>query len=128
MFDSIHRHNHSYNTNVQVTEKRAPTDESVRLLKELEAAAQAKIVSAIRVADTAFECVIHTMREPINDQTKVCVIFSLNGKKCEARTEISPYKSLQENIEQVIKCVADQIAVEILMKTMTSEIFKGFAK
>ena len=38
-------------TTVNVTEKRAPTDESVRLLKEMEEAARNKVIETIVVAD-----------------------------------------------------------------------------
>ena len=43
-------------TPVTVTEKRAPTDESVRLLKEMEEKAREKIIDSFTVNDTHFEC------------------------------------------------------------------------
>ena len=38
------------------TEYRAPTDESVRLLKEMEEKAREKIIDSFTVNDTHFEC------------------------------------------------------------------------
>jgi hypothetical protein len=69
------------NVNVNVTEKRAPTDESVRLLREMEDRAQARIVATTRVQDMGIDCVIHKMLDIANCETKYAVIYSLNGKK-----------------------------------------------
>jgi len=63
---------------------RAPTDESVKALRELEQAATAKIIDSVRVGDATFECVVHVMRTMIDDTVHLKAIFSLNGKKLEA--------------------------------------------
>lgn len=60
---------------------RAPTDDSVRLLKELEEKAQAKIIEAVHVGDTTFDCVVHFQRTMIDDNVCLLAVFSLNGKK-----------------------------------------------
>ena len=44
------------NTTVKVTEQRAPTDDSVRLLKEMEEAARKKITESTTVHNTEFTC------------------------------------------------------------------------
>src|SRR5437899_141820 len=61
-----------------VHEHRAPTDESVRLLSEMEKAARDKIVEAIHVGDTTFECVVHIERRFADDSTYLIAVFSLN--------------------------------------------------
>jgi len=65
----------------EVHEHRAPTDDSVKLLREMEAKAQEQIVKAIHVGDTTFECVVHLMRFPADDSTLYRAVYSLNGKK-----------------------------------------------
>lgn len=42
---------------VSVTEKRAPTDESVRLLKEMESAVREKVVESVRVERNGIKAV-----------------------------------------------------------------------
>ena len=41
--------------NVNVTEHRAPTDESVKLLREMEAKAEAEVIKAVAVGNQSFE-------------------------------------------------------------------------
>ncbi len=59
IFKTVNRHYHSTNTtqriteNVNVVEKRAPTDESVRLLKEMDAAIKSNILFQISVDDNS---------------------------------------------------------------------------
>jgi hypothetical protein len=88
MFDSHHLHvrnvSESVTRRVEITENRAPTDESVRLLREMEDRAQARIVATTRVEDMGISCVIHKMAEPHTGDTKYAVIYSLNGKKYRA--------------------------------------------
>lgn len=74
----------------EVHEHRAPTDQSVALLKEMEKAAAAKLISAVHVGDTAFECIIHKFRDNLSDRTVVCAVFSLNGKKMKAEHSYRP--------------------------------------
>lgn len=125
MFDHIHHHEHQASTSVHVTEKRAPTDESVRLLAEMEAAAQARVKAAIRVTDTAFEGVVHISDDVMNNRTLAACMFSLNGKKMEARTHFQPDSNANDNIEKLINSVAQVIACEILRGCMTPELFRA---
>lgn len=125
MFDHIHHHEHRASTSVHVTEKRAPTDESVRLLAEMEAAAQARVKAAIRVTDTAFEGVVHISFDVLNDRNLVACTFSLNGKKLEARTHFNVGSKEADNIEKLIDAVARVIACEILSGCMTRDLMKG---
>ena len=73
-------------TPVTVTEKRAPTDESVRLLKEMEEKAREKIIDSLTVRDTNFECKIIQEKDMITGYTHFVVIYSMNGTR---RTTIS---------------------------------------
>ena len=70
----------SYST-VTVTEKRAPIDESVRLLKEMEEKALEKIIASISVRDCQVECQILVEKWPIDRTNRYAIIYSMNGKK-----------------------------------------------
>lgn len=121
MFDKLEVHEHHASTSVHVTEKRAPTDESVRLLAEMEAAALARVKAAIRVTDTRFECVVHVVEDCMNDRKLLAAMFSLNGHKLEARTHVDN-RSTENGIEKLVKEVALVIACEILQCCMTPEL------
>lgn len=92
MFDrpQIYLHTgHSGPSHVTVTktEKRAPTDESVKLLREMEAAAKDQVLAAVRMENTPVDGVLHVMEDVMNDQTRLACVFKVNGKRLEARHE-----------------------------------------
>jgi hypothetical protein len=117
MFDTTYINegpSHSY-SKVEITEKRAPTDESVRLLKEMERAAADKIVESVRVADSGFECVIHTHVDHLMGITKLMAIFSLNGKRMTAQYDANPLNDTTETAAiGLCDAVAREIANQIL--------------
>jgi hypothetical protein len=96
-----------------VTEKRAPTDQSVNLLKEMEAAARQKIVNSIRVDNTEFKCVIHSYENYISGTNKFMVIFKLNGKQTDLEIETSTFKTREETSEIIWQKVSESIAAQI---------------
>ncbi len=102
----------------EVHEHRAPTDESVKLLKEFETKAQEKVVEAIHVGDTTFECVIHTQKNHMDGSTTMRAIFSLGGKKMTVdftAHEADKFKM----VEGLRTAVADKISCEILIPAFT---------
>jgi hypothetical protein len=113
---------------VTITEKRAPTDESVRLLSEFETAAKNKILDSIRVSDNGFECIIHRQYDLANDLEMFCAIFSLNGKKMMARFNQDKIDSSFEKIGIGLRdAVAKEIANEIAgaFKNLNNTGFKS---
>lgn len=111
------------NTTVNVTEKRAPTDESVRLLKEMEEAARNKVLETIVVADTSFECKIHKMVDPINDQDVYNVVFSLGKQKRRTEVRVDKYRKLTP--QEVAVAIRDAVAVDISNHLLATAFQKG---
>lgn len=115
MFDrNFHITDRSGPSHVTVTEKRAPTDESVRLLKELEKAAQDKIVQSIRLENSPIDCVVHTQQNPMNAQRDFCVLVRINGKKLEIRRSFNEWATLDDVAKGLRTAVSERIAAEIL--------------
>lgn len=112
------------NTTVNVTEKRAPTDESVRLLKEMEEAARNKVLETIVVADTSFECKIHKVIDPINDQDVYGVVFSLGKQKRRTEVRVDRYKKLTP--QEVAVTIRDAVAVDISNHLIATAFQNGF--
>lgn len=74
------RTEHHHNHDVDVTVNRAPTDESVRLLKEMEAAAREKMYGRYETEGNALRARWFTERDDLNDKTRVRIQYQLNGK------------------------------------------------
>ena len=110
MFDSYHTHPQtSVSVNKTVHEHRAPTDESVRLLRELEQAAQNKILDSVRVTDSLFDGLLHYQHDYVNLKKLFACVIKVNGKKITARFDCD--ESLDR--EQIIFGIRDAIAREI---------------
>lgn len=103
---------------VDVTEKRAPTDESVRLLKEMEAEARKKITETTTVHNTEFVCKLHKYYDPVNDADMYAVIYTLNGKQSQIDLSVEAYKELTP--EQTACLIRDKVAVDIANKMLTT--------
>lgn len=105
-----------------VHEHRAPTDASVALLKEMEAAAEKKLIESVHVGNTAFECVIHTWHDLASDCLRMRAVFKLNGQKETAEHEFRAYggdtaevhawRELRDKIAEVIatKMIGDALS------------------
>jgi len=61
-----------------VTEHRAPTDESIRLLREMEEKARSQVIESFAVGGNALEARA-VMMETVTGDTEIHVMFKLNG-------------------------------------------------
>jgi hypothetical protein len=94
----------------EVREHRAPTDESVKLLREMEQKAKDQVIEAVHVGDTTFECVVHKSRLPMDDAIEVMAIFSLNGKKLTVTHRENTWRTTEEAMMVALR---DKMAAEI---------------
>ncbi len=100
----------------QVTINRAPTDESVRLLREMEAKAEAQVIQAVRVDTTTFSCVVHKALDPMQDRVRWRAVFKLNGHKMQAEVDTNPrdgdVDSFRALRDEMAKVIAQQVLGE----------------
>lgn len=80
---------------VTITEKRAPTDESVKLLREMEQKAEAEVIKSVSVGNSSFECVVHQIMDNMSDKMIWRAVFKLNGKQMAATVETAPRRERQ---------------------------------
>lgn len=99
-----------------IHEHRAPTDDSVRLLAEMEAKARDKIVEAIQVGDTTFQCVVHAQTRFDNDDVHLMAVFSLNGKNLTAEHVT---RRIDFDRKKAFTALRDAIAVRIASEILT---------
>ncbi len=106
----------SVNARVDVTEKRAPTDESVRLLREMEAAAREQIVATTVVRDTVFECVIYMHHDLAAYEDIYRIVYSLNGRKLTIDVRVRRWDrpTEQQVVETIMAGLANDIAGQLL--------------
>jgi hypothetical protein len=113
-------------SNVTVTEKRAPTDESVKLLKEMEQAARNKVVETTIVKDTHFECKIHKSVDMHSLQDVYGVIYSLNGRKQTTEVRVDIHEKLDPY--QVAEHIRNMVAADISNHLLRTAFMNGFSK
>jgi pyruvate carboxylase len=115
MFDTyVTRRQPVYNNTV-VHEHRAPTDQSVALLKEMEASARAKIVEAVRVESNSIKAVFQRQEDMLNDQHIYGVFYSINGEKREV-TVRDRKGEIKDVAEKLWRALADDMALALLRK------------
>jgi hypothetical protein len=120
---------HTYVTE-KVTEKRAPTDESVRLLREMESKAKEEVIKSISLPSNEFSGVVHLMRDYLSCKTKVVVLFKLNGKDHKVPISLDDFKddNLEKRMRKVLNDVSDYLAANILQKVFDAQQMKELYK
>ncbi len=115
--------NHHHTHNKTVTEKRAPTDDSLKLLREMEKAARDSILYQIHLDDNDLKAVWTTFNAPAmmsRNQHAVCQV-KLNGKEHSVEVVINT-RDLQFRTN-ASKYVSDLFR-ETVSKIITNEILK----
>ena len=106
-------------TNVNVTEKRAPTDDSVRLLKEMERAAYDKIVAAIDLDSNLVKGRVHVMKDYLSGKNKFAVLMDINGKRVEIKVSTNEHDSPEAQLHEVYDTIGKRIAAEVMPDVMS---------
>jgi hypothetical protein len=101
----------------EVVEKRAPTDESVKLLREMEDAVREKMLASLPIKGNAFEGHVVVEHSIFQAEIAAVAVFSLNGRRLEARASVSEFDgnvrlALLDKLHQAI---AEKVATEILL-------------
>jgi len=110
-----------YTKNVEVTEKRAPTDESIRLYKEMEEKAERNIINKEVFDDNVLNGIIaYVEYSAACFVVKAHIRFSLNGKNYHIVVEV-PRSSIsrQEGAKLLYTAIIEELA-----KEFTIEIIK----
>lgn len=123
-FRNSYEDRYPQDTTVNVTEKRAPTDESVRLLKEMEEAARNKVIETIVVADTSFTCKISKEISMLNYQDVYTVVYSLGGRKKVTQAKVERHQELKPHEIAII--IRDAVAVDISNHLIATAFQNGF--
>lgn len=109
---------------VHVTENRAPTDDSVKLLMEMERAAEDKLVSSGTLENNILSGKFYEFLDHLHQEIKVHVVFMLNGKEYKFHTTIQIYQcnTEQEKWELVFNSFSRFLASEMLDKLIKKAV------
>lgn len=106
---------------VDVHEHRAPTDESVRLLREMEAKMRDSVLATLTSRDNTFEGIVFVTPDPMTCDRVVRCLFTLNGTRHETAPVRVPYAYVLDAGEWVRK-LRDAIAAEVANKLVVDNV------
>lgn len=104
---------------ITVKEHRAPTDESVRLLREMEQSARDKVTQAIRLENSPIDCVVHVQENLMTSDRDYCVFVKVNGKRLEVRKSFAAGTSDDGIAAGLLEAISNSIACNILARAFT---------
>jgi uncharacterized Fe-S cluster-containing radical SAM superfamily protein len=117
MFNKTYNLPRTIEVNSRTVEQRAPTDESVRLLREMEQKARAEILKTVRLDGNEFKAVIHHLRDELSLLDKYKIIFELNGEKHELVVDILFETARLNKIWKIREELSSYLAAYALSKT-----------
>jgi len=122
MFDThIHKRIELVPTTVHQHEHRAPTDQSVQLLKEMETAAQKKLISVTRLDDNMLKAEWHRFRTPASPCNWLAIRVKINGSEHTMEMELPWAVETEDAVgDFVYRQVADRLSA-ILTSTIVAE-------
>jgi hypothetical protein len=103
----------------EVHEHRAPTDDSARLLREMEASAEAKVIKSVRVENCPIDCVIQVMEDAMNDDRIARAVMKINGATIVAEARAGLRDQGQGELLQRLKDdAAQKIATKLVFDAL----------
>lgn len=109
---------------INVEEHRAPTDESVRLLREMEKEAESKLTSVNRIENSLVDAVWYVIEDPICFDIKIKVVFKLNGHQFEKTIVLDKTDFyFKSGAQKVVEAIADQISRMITIELLRNARF-----
>ena len=103
-----------------IVEKKAPTDESIRLLNEFHDKAKENILDRIIVENNKFNYKAIVYEESHTMQRFISYSFSLNGENFNSKVRLKDKESKYTLIDELIKDLSN----EIMRQIVNSDIFK----
>ncbi len=98
-----------------VHEHRAPTDQSIALVREFEKEAENKVLYGIKGSDNSFQFRAMVFREIFDE--KIMLDFSLNGRKHKFTIPTERRSSAKDNLLKIRDAIAKEIANTICIES-----------
>ncbi|MCK9460618.1 MAG: hypothetical protein M0R80_13350 [Proteobacteria bacterium] len=111
-----------------ITEIKAPTDDSIRIYKELKEKVTSELLACFRTKDNGFECTWHLFDRPeIQGAILVCR-FSLNGHDHQVKIDIDDRMTTDEVAQKINKVLTESLSVIMIRyinEGLRNELSKG---
>ena len=103
-------------------EYRAPTDDSARLLREMEDRAMARVIEVATVGTNVMTGRVVRVMSTLSMDTEYRCLFDLNGTKYAVPVTIDPRAALTDNdhLRLVYEAMAKAIAEKMLLNVLTT--------
>lgn len=118
-------HYHSGSSKIEVTEKKAPTDESIRLYDEFLEKAKGQLVHSVVVDTNVLKGAVFCFKNNFMSFSYTCFIkFLLNGKEYKLEVTVDPKKARweadpkNELIKMLYKSISESIAQELIKENL----------
>jgi len=96
------------------TEHRAPTDDSVRLLNEMQEKARDNIIKTITVSDNAVNGIIIVFKNLMENSYEVIADFTINGKEYMVKKQTT--RAQVELNEEILRYMVEEVGHTIAME------------
>lgn len=117
MFDSYHVSRSAHiDADVEVHEHRAPTDQSVKLLSDMESAARAKLLSVNRLINNTLEATWYVFDDPAAFDLKAVLQFKLNGRPFKIEVDLERRLTKAEQARKMVENLIDHISQELVKR------------
>lgn len=130
MFDNYYSKEYiPYEKSVKISEYRAPTDESVKLLRDFEKEALNKLIGVYEINDNSFNSSFHIFKSPESFGYKVIGRFQLNSKEFKFEFTISPFDTspIEKGYvinDKLIEIIRIKI-IEKISEVLSIDLFKS---
>jgi len=101
-----------YEKSVTITEKRAPTDESIRLAKEYEEKAWAIVANRVLRDVPDIEAKMVVIEECFDTRERL-VLFKVNGKPVTMRRDAAKLVQTKDDFQELINGIAQELAIQL---------------
>ena len=125
--------NHYHNHNVKITEKRAPTDESLKLLKEIKKEVTDDIVGSYYINNNDLSGSLVVCKNPTYQSYELHIMFKLNNVEYHIEDEIKRFDLLSDReahnrpVEFLSKKFFDNVSKKI-SEILFNKNFKEFTQ
>jgi hypothetical protein len=107
---------------IVIHEHRAPTDEAIKIFKELEEKAKEKVMNGIRLENLPMDAIAYKSNDFMNNQLLFMIVYKINGK--QRRVEYR-HNDFRNGLEEDICAGLQKAMIEDLASVILSAAFKN---
>jgi len=123
----------TYNTipntvNVHKHEHRAPTDESIKIYKELEEKALKNLISTTQLEDNSFNATWHVFHDFMNYENKAICRYKLNGVEYKFEVGVDRIHQGEALAKEMLKKIREKVADHLFISLTGLKEFQNLLK